>query len=423
MSEIATRYGLLQAFEPENDLICRCLSKYGEWGQYEVRFVASNLASGSRVADIGAFLGTFGLGLSQLVDLGGLCFVEANAHTAQLLSKNVATHSTVPSHVVEAVVGPFAGVRDGAFVPGNMGTFSVVDSGEDARTAGESVGAVRSLKSLADQYGPFGLYKIDVEGAERHILSAERDFLAASDASLWLECNETFDSLEVLDLLLSMSYDVYYFAFPAIADKPFFELAANEFPFAYEAGLWATRGAAPRLDAALREAGCVLDRVANRDALRSVMWRTPRWAPHEWDKRTRSEIVALAVHALSGDTFDNFLLKGPEAGAKEVVQPSGLKAMRHKLADVENRLSDTAARLRASNILLFEERSRSAAVVQRLESELSRIRSIEQQHAAMLRSASWRVTMPLRMLALIARGDWSTLKRVIRTKLSHSRSK
>jgi len=419
MPEVATRYGLLTTFEPENDLICRCLSRYGEWGQYELLFVASNLVPGSRVADIGAFLGTFGLGLSQLVELGGLCFVEANAITAKLLAQNVAKHATVPSNVVEAIVGPFAGARDGAFVPGNMGTFSVVDRGDDSRIAGEAVGTVRSLKSLADQYGAFDLYKIDVEGAERDILGAERDFVAASNATLWLECNETIESLDVLDLLLSIGYDVYCFAFPAIAERPFIEQATNEFPFAYEAGLWATRGEAPSLDESLREAGCILERVASRDALRSVMWRTPRWAPHEWDKRPRSEIVALAVHRLSGDTFEGFLT-GHQAEVKDVGRPSGLKVVSHRLNDLGSKLADTAAQLRAANIMLFEERSRSAAVVQRLEADLTRIRTMEQQYAAVLGSASWRVTMPLRMLLRILRGDWSTIKRLIRTKLSNS---
>ncbi|RWA52696.1 hypothetical protein AU476_16385 [Cupriavidus sp. UYMSc13B] len=86
MQEIATRYGVLDTFDSD-DLICRCLAKYGEWAQYEVQFVADNIAPGCRIADVGAFLGTFGLGLGRLAKPDGLCFVEANAATAALLRK------------------------------------------------------------------------------------------------------------------------------------------------------------------------------------------------------------------------------------------------------------------------------------------------------------------------------------------------
>ena len=58
--EVETRYGTLSLPDVEADIVGRYLSRYGEWGWDEVRFVAGTLPSeGARVLDVGAFVGTF----------------------------------------------------------------------------------------------------------------------------------------------------------------------------------------------------------------------------------------------------------------------------------------------------------------------------------------------------------------------------
>ncbi|AFT84807.1 FkbM family methyltransferase [Paraburkholderia phenoliruptrix] len=430
MQEIATRYGVLEAYEAADDLICRCLSKYGEWAQYELQFVADNVAPGSRVADIGAFIGTFGLGLSQLRKLDRLCFVEANAATAELLRKNVARNVSVVSEVVEAIVGPFDDQSSGTFAPGNKGSFSVTTR-EDGTIEAPAATSTISLRALSERHGRFDFYKVDVEGAEKAIFSSELDFVQNSNATFWIECNETIESLDLGELFLNLGFSVFYFAFPAISSQPFREGAPNEFPFAYEAGLWVTRNHAPHLNAELRGAGCMLERVTSRESLRWQLWRTPRWAPADWLNSERSELAALAVHRLFGEAYETFLThSSPHSSANAArkwaepvpVQMQRLIAdMREQMEQTQSELTEARNHARAADIVLFAERARSETAIARLEDELrglyARIDSSEKRNAELLSSSSWRLTMPLRMMSRLLHGDWREVKRIIGVKV------
>lgn len=406
MQEIATRYGVLDAYDAADDLICRCLSHYGEWAQYELQFVADNLAPGSSVADIGAFIGTFGLGLSQLRKLNRLCFVEANAATVELLRKNVARNASVRSDVVDAIVGPFAERNAGTFAPGNRGSFSVINP-PDGNAQAPAVGSTTSLRTLSERYGPFDLFKIDVEGAEKTIFDAELEFIQSANATFWIECNESADSLDIGELFVDLGFSVFYFAFPAICLKPFREGAANEFPFAYEAGLWVTRHSAPSLSPQLREAGCMLERVTSRESLRWSLWRTPRWAPTDWLESERAELAALAVHRLFGEEYHAFLASSgtplsngaPRKWAEPipVQMQQRINEMHERILQAENALAEAQNRARAADIVLFEERGRGAMAIARLEDELRRLYArvdlSEKQTAELLSSSSWRFTV------------------------------
>jgi hypothetical protein len=89
LTKVETRYGTLQVLDVENDVVGRFLQRYGEWGWDEVRFVASVLPDRARVLDIGAYLGTFGLGIALQKPLAFLCLVEANPSVIPQLKANV----------------------------------------------------------------------------------------------------------------------------------------------------------------------------------------------------------------------------------------------------------------------------------------------------------------------------------------------
>src|SRR3954447_6799914 len=161
--ELNTRYGRLVIPDAEHDLIGRFLARYGEWAWLEAAFVASAIADGARVLDIGAFAGTFGLGLAQLRPMEFLCFVEANPDIVPLLERNV-MQTSCPSLVLQALVAASASAtRIGHSDPANLGSMSFVTNENPA-----APGAVQAL-TLADlraQYGSFDLMKLDVEGME-----------------------------------------------------------------------------------------------------------------------------------------------------------------------------------------------------------------------------------------------------------------
>jgi hypothetical protein len=113
-------------------------------------------------------------------------------------------------------------------------------------------------------------------------------------------------------------------------------------------------------------------------------------------------------------------------------------------AALENELERQHASLRASGIVLFEERERSASAIGLLRKELEirvlqitdlhtrereappvapvlsttpQLQELEGQLAAVLSSSSWRLTMPLRMVSRVLRGDWRTIRQMVRAKL------
>jgi hypothetical protein len=124
--EVETRYGVLKVPNTDRDTIGRFLARYGEWAWDEICFVAGALPEdGARVLDGGAFVGTFGLGLTLRRRLGFLCLVEANKAVAPLLTDNVRCNCRIPAVVVEAMLtGHGARPTPGWSEPGNLGSMS-----------------------------------------------------------------------------------------------------------------------------------------------------------------------------------------------------------------------------------------------------------------------------------------------------------
>ena len=331
---INTRYGPMRA-PLSADTIANFLRTYGEWGFDEVRFISSVLRPEAKVADIGAFVGTFGLGLSQLGKVAALTCVEPNPYIAPLLRENLETNCRVPFAVVEAVIGPrsdagFLGAADAdnlgsmAFSPRtadpesngrgeNLATGAETDVIEinDVEAAdgdGVIVAESLTLAELRERHGPFDLVKADVEGLERELLISDANWLSRGETIVWVECNEHPASLDTFDTMKFMGFDVHYFAFPAC--NPDNAKASDEviFPWAYEAGLLGTRGAiTPELDARLIAHECLLRPVRTREELREAIWRTPRWSYPDWLAMSRPEIVAVATRQLDGQSLNTFL--------------------------------------------------------------------------------------------------------------------
>jgi FkbM family methyltransferase len=308
--EVKTRYGVLTVPDVRTDVIGRFLEHYGEWAWDEVRFVASVLPENASILDVGAFLGTFGLGVSAYAELRRICFVEANSAVTPALKGNIQRNARVPSAVYEALV---RGVDDplgaGHTDPGNLGSTTFVRP----TTCDSSVAppAARfTLGELNRKEGPFDLIKLDVEGMEADILRAGADVLLAGETAVWVECNEDARSIAVAELLLSWGLDVHYFAFPAHNPDNFRGAAEPIFPMAYEAGLLAGARTVPTLDETLHAHGCILQPVWSSERLREIMWRTPRWGMAEWHGEPLAHLAALAGHTLRGDNFANYLAPG-----------------------------------------------------------------------------------------------------------------
>lgn len=301
MPILPTRYGPLAVPEGE-DLIGTFLASYGEWAWLETAFVSAQIADGARVLDGGAFLGTFGLGLSMVRRLGALCLVEANPEVLPLLRQNMVGH---PATVVAALVAaPGVPAGPGVLVPGNLAATSYGAGGQGAVPA-----TTVTLTALRAAHGPFDLIKLDVEGMELDILRSDAPGLRSDPAVLWLECNQTLGSLEMADLLLGWGRTVHYYAWPSFNPANAFGQDVPLLPCAHEAGLLALPAGSPAPTLAPGLLG-ILEPIGSPEDLRTALWRTPRWGLAEWDGASAPALQAMAGHYLCGEDRATFLQPG-----------------------------------------------------------------------------------------------------------------
>ncbi|MDR6523772.1 FkbM family methyltransferase [Variovorax paradoxus] len=389
MKFIDTRYGSLCVPDAAGDLIGRFLSTYGEWAHDEVRFVASALPKKPvRVLDVGSFVGTFGMGLIAEAEVASITFIEANPIVAEALRSNVKNLVNIPATVIEAAVSPDGKEMKGRFDEDNLGSLSFAETQEKGRAAIAAITKFVKLSDVVREKGGFDLIKMDVEGLERLILESEPSLMSPEGPSFWLECNEEPGVLGLVDLLISAGLSVHYFAFPAFSPNNFRGQEDQIFPWAYESGLWASRGDAPTLSATLVKHQCILKAINSREDLRLALWQTPRWGRREWQDATPSTLVAEAGHLVRGETYDDFLKALPLSPRPSVHElqiamealRGELRATQTILGDVELQLTQAKANARALDA--------GRAVAEQFEVALSLMKS---KLDAIENSTYWRV--------------------------------
>jgi len=332
---IPTRYGPLHLTGRDPDLIEGFLRRYGEWGWDEACFIASILPDGARVLDIGAFLGTFGLGVSLLRPLAGLCAVEANPTLLPCLAANLRL-ARCPAVAVEAMVAaPGAPPRPGAAPAGNA---SAASFASDAQ--GDPVPArALTLDHLCAAHGPFDLIKLDAEGMEAEILRSDAAALAGGGTALWVECNEEPRALDLCALLLDWGLEVHYFAAPSHNPDNRGRDSAPVLPWAYEAGLLAAPRRTPRLDSDLQRHHCILQRIGSVAELEEALWRTPRWGMADWPVDDPAALAALAGRTIRNQPRSGFLRSAAPFGSRDN------EMMWQRLVAAEARAAAAEARL------------------------------------------------------------------------------
>lgn len=344
MPELSTLYGPMKVPENPDDLIRRFLAYYGEWAGIECRFVAQLLEPGSRVLDLGAFLGTFSLGLSRYADLSFVCAVEGNETVSALAAANLARNLGVKFNFVSAVVvgGPGARVKlqDNA----NLGATNFVAQ-TSSSAEGSAPQTVVILSDVIAENGPFNLIKMDVEGMELELLQSVD--LELGDSTLWIECNDRPASVDVCRLLLQRGYDLTYFAFPSHNPDNFARQEVPIFPYAYEAGLVASRRKLPDMNM-LEDLGCFSRSIATPQDLVEALSATPRWCPPGWENLSKAELVAVGSRSL---------LVRPVQGvapSKEYFDPTDMGAVVSRLT-AELRMTKAELRRTRQMLVGFEE--------------------------------------------------------------------
>ncbi len=313
MRELDTRYGKLAFPDYDQDTIGQFLETYGEWAWLEVEFLAEQLPPAARVLDVGAFVGTFGLGIAQAGDVSFVCAVEGNQAVVPVLRTNLDSLLPARHLVVDSLVAPGSGTYQGAPTePGNVGSMSFRPTVGDVGAPGAT--ATVGLPGLRAAHGPFDLVKLDVEGMELDLLRDDALLVSEDDSTtaLWVECNDTRQSLEVAELLIGRGRPVHVVSFPVTNPTAHRTTDQPIYPFACEAGLFVGTGV-PELSGRLRDVGCRLEPVTSSEQLRRFLWQTPRWGDRDWLELSRHELVALLGHAVHGEDLGSYLMADLES--------------------------------------------------------------------------------------------------------------
>ncbi|HEY0202854.1 MAG TPA: FkbM family methyltransferase [Acetobacteraceae bacterium] len=331
------------------DLIEGFLRRYGEWGWDEACFIASILPEGARVLDVGAYLGTFGLGVALLRPLGALCAVEANPAMLPCLAANLRL-APCPATAIEAMAAaPGAPPRPGAAPADNASAASFVP-GAPGNPVAASARTV-TLEQLRADHGPFDLIKLDVEGMEAELLQSDAAFLAGGTTGLWVECNEDPRALELCALLLGWGLQVHLFAAPVHNPDSFGLDPAPTHPWSYEAGLLAAPGRAPRLDPDLQRHHCILRRIGSVTELEDALWRIPRWGMADWPLDDPAALAALAGRTIRNQPRDGFLRSAAPLGSRDnEMMWQRLMAAEARAAAAEAQLAELGQAMRGGAI-------------------------------------------------------------------------
>lgn len=307
MGHFQTIYGEISTPETPDDLIVRSLKLYGEWSLTEQHLLAPLIRAEDRFWDVGAFLGTFGLGLTRMAKAppSFLLSVEPNPEILPHLQDNLRRNAPCKFEVAACAAGgenQYLSRRPGAG-DGNAGAISY----QPASTPENAVHC-RTLEDLRSQYGDYDVLKLDVEGMENAAIRGDIEFIKQNRPVIWAECNEIPESVVLLETLVWLGYEPLYVGFPAFRSKNFNRSTQKIFPLAYEAGLLA----APkeRLDQFTGQAEAediIIRPVKTSFDLRRALWVTPRWSMPEWTTLSRAELIATLGRMESHQTLETFL--------------------------------------------------------------------------------------------------------------------
>lgn len=290
---VRTRHGDLRVYS-SNDLVSDFLKHFGEWSWLEIQFVAAQLPPNARILDVGAYLGTFGLGLSKVVDLDYACFVEPSATTFSALSENVHDAGIVATCLNVALAdtnGKFFSVTD-EFNFGHTIWKPWPPETPEAQKA-EIASSLR-LSEVVQQFGPFDLIKMDIEGSELSVLN-DSDFVLLDGQALWLEANRTRETRYLVNFLLERNFHITYVAWPAQNPAALRMAETPLIPLTYEAGLYVTKY--PRELRGMTNSqfdSLIVHAIRNISDLFIAQHRTPHGAPHFLQELNRPQLIGLA---------------------------------------------------------------------------------------------------------------------------------
>ena len=202
------------------------MRKYGEFSPGESWLFRTLLVAGATVVEVGANIGAHTVELSRLVAPGGVVHAfEPQRIVFQTLCANLALNGCINVFAHQAAVGAAAGEILVPFLPprrpNNFGGLSL-----HGATQGEPV-PLRTIDSLG--LSACRMMKVDCEGMEAEALRGGADTIRRLRPFLYVENDRQDRAAELIDLLLSWNYQLYWHTPPLFAPQNFAADSENIF--------------------------------------------------------------------------------------------------------------------------------------------------------------------------------------------------
>lgn len=214
------------AYLPSDTFIGRAIEKYGEYAQAEVEFLCSVVRQGDVVVDAGANIGAIAVPLAQAVGpRGKVLAFEPQRLVFQMLCANAVLNGLTNVHAVSSALGAQLG-KLYLTTPNyeREGNFGAVSLGRDGLS-----GAEVHTVDLVD-LDRLDLMKVDVEGMEADVLRGAEKTIARCRPLLYVENDRPQKSEELVELLRSMNYDLWWHVTPLYNPENYKEDLENLWP-------------------------------------------------------------------------------------------------------------------------------------------------------------------------------------------------
>jgi FkbM family methyltransferase len=227
---LQTRHGPMLALAGDR-YITGSLEAYGEFSHVEWMLLAQLVKPGMVVVEVGANIGAHSVPLARACAPGPLYLFEPQQRVFQILCANLALNGITNAIAYPEACGDAEGVVRLPSVDyaagGNFGGVSVAPDAEGPAAPGTRV-RVRTLDSL--DLPACQLIKVDVEGFEAQVIRGAARTIATFRPLLYLENDRPARQQELISLVASLGYDLYWHIPPLFNAENFLGNAEDLFP-------------------------------------------------------------------------------------------------------------------------------------------------------------------------------------------------
>lgn len=224
---VCARHGRM-IFNRHDVYVGRSIGKYGEYSELELAFLLSGIGEGDIVVEAGANIGAHTVAIAKKVGpRGRVLAFEPQRVVFQTLCGNLALNSitntfgfncALSDEETELSVPPVDYAR-----PANFGGLTMTGPGQGEPVAARRLDGMGRLPRLE-------LLKIDVEGMEAAVLRGARETIARHRPALYVENDRVEKSVELIELIRSFGYRLYWHRPPLYNSDNYFGDAENVFP-------------------------------------------------------------------------------------------------------------------------------------------------------------------------------------------------